>query len=127
MARMDLELLARVADAFIDRRDAHLSPGERRELFAIAQALSCKESANALGVCYETVRARRKRVYRKLGLAGAGEVTSWLLRVTLEILENAPDRPGLAAGALAMGPTGQREGLPAGSPLGAGTMSDARS
>lgn len=93
MARMDLEMLARVADTFLERRAAHLSPGERRELFAIAQALSCKESATALSVCYETVRARRKRVYRKLGLAGAGEVTSWLLRVSLEQLE----RPAVPA------------------------------
>ncbi len=93
MARMDLEMLARVADSFIERRSAHLSPGERRELFAIAQALSCKESATTLGVCYETVRARRKRVYRKLGLAGAGEVTSWLLRVSLEQLEHAASEP----------------------------------
>lgn len=89
MARMDLEMLARVADTFLERRAAHLSPGERRELFAIAQALSCKESATALSVCYETVRARRKRVYRKLGLSGAGEVTSWLLRVSLEQMEHA--------------------------------------
>ncbi len=105
MARMDLEMLARVADSFIERRSAHLSPGERRELFAIAQALSCKESATTLGVCYETVRARRKRVYRKLGLAGAGEVTSWLLRVSLEQLENAAASEPLEAPARLHEPT----------------------
>lgn len=99
MARMDFEMLARVADTFVERRSVHLSPGERRELFAIAQALSCKESASALGVCYETVRARRKRVYRKLGLAGAGEVTSWLLRVTLEQMERATNADPLAPSA----------------------------
>jgi DNA-binding CsgD family transcriptional regulator len=115
---MDLEMLARVAESFLERRAAHLSPGERRELFAIAQALSCKESATALGVCYETVRARRKRVYRKLGLAGAGEVTSWLLRVSLEELERrAPAEPRVATS------TGLRD--PAHLPSTASTLSDA--
>ena len=108
MAGLDLEMLARVADTFVARRAAHLSPGERRELFAIAQAMSCKDSANALGICYETVRARRKRIYRKLGLAGAGELTSALLRMSLELLDGglASADPGIEA------PPPQRETAP---------------
>jgi DNA-binding CsgD family transcriptional regulator len=47
-----------------------LSPSEQRELDHLGRGLSIKDSAQELGLSPETVRVRRKRVYRKMGLAG---------------------------------------------------------
>lgn len=47
-----------------------LSPSEHRELEHLARGLAIKDSARELGLSPETVRVRRKRVYRKMGLSG---------------------------------------------------------
>jgi DNA-binding CsgD family transcriptional regulator len=47
-----------------------LSPSEHRELEHLARGLAIKDSARELGLSPETVRVRRKRVYRKMGLPG---------------------------------------------------------
>jgi DNA-binding CsgD family transcriptional regulator len=53
----------------ISRRH-QLSPSEQREVEHLARGLSIKESAQQLEIAPETVRVRRKRVYRKMKLSG---------------------------------------------------------
>ena len=52
----------------------------------MAQGFACKDSAAAAGVSPETIRARRKRIYRKLDVAGSGELISSLLTLSLKML-----------------------------------------
>jgi len=47
-----------------------LSDSEHHELRHLAHGLAIKDSAKVLGISPETVRVRRKRVYRKMGLGG---------------------------------------------------------
>ena len=56
----------------IDRlvRRYGLSGAEHKELRHLARGLAIKDSARELGLSPETVRVRRKRVYRKMGLGG---------------------------------------------------------
>ena len=56
----------------IDRlvRRYGLSASEHKELRHLARGLAIKDSARELGLSPETVRVRRKRVYRKMGLGG---------------------------------------------------------
>jgi DNA-binding CsgD family transcriptional regulator len=63
-----------------------LTPAERAEIIRIAQGYACKDSAAAADVSPETIRARRKRIYRKLDVPGAGELISRLLALSLESL-----------------------------------------
>lgn len=58
--------------AIVDRvaRRHALSPCEHKELSHLARGLSIKDSARTMGLSPETVRVRRKRVYRKVGLSG---------------------------------------------------------
>jgi hypothetical protein len=75
----------------------------------MAQGFACKDSAAAGDVSPETIRARRKRIYRKLDLAGAGELISALLAVSLQMLATgerieSPQRTGDEAAAAPSGP-----------------------
>jgi DNA-binding CsgD family transcriptional regulator len=81
MAQLDIEALSRISDALTQGK--RLTPAERVELLRIAQGFACKDSASSANVSPETIRARRKRIYRKLGLAGAGETLSSLLALAL--------------------------------------------
>ncbi len=65
---------------------AQLTPAERAELRRIAQGLDCKGSAQEAGLAPETVRCRRKDIYRKLGAKGAEELLVRMLGVALEML-----------------------------------------
>jgi hypothetical protein len=49
--------------------------------------IRCKDSA-AANVSPETIRARRKRIYRKLDVSGSIEVISALLALSLRMLAN---------------------------------------
>jgi DNA-binding CsgD family transcriptional regulator len=77
-------VLASLADRFTEGR--RLTPSERAEVLRIAQGYACKDSANASNVAAETIRARRKRIYRKLDAAGANDVISRLLSAALSEL-----------------------------------------
>ena len=81
---LDLDTLSRVAGQVIE--GSSLTPAERAELLRIARGYACKDSAATAGVSPETIRARRKRIYRKLGAAGAGEVLSRFLGAALRDL-----------------------------------------
>lgn len=86
MAYIDPELLSSLVARYLARKGNVLSPAERTEAIRIAQSISCKASAQASGISYETIRARRKRMYRKLGVSGSTELVSSLLHVSLGIL-----------------------------------------
>jgi DNA-binding CsgD family transcriptional regulator len=84
MVQIELGPLARVAEMLTGRY--RLTPAERLEVMRIAQGFTCKESASAANVSVETIRARRKRIYKKLHVAGAGETLSALLTFALQLL-----------------------------------------
>src|SRR5690242_1517309 len=84
MVELQIDALTRIAAALTDGKS--LTPAERAELLRIAQGFACKDSAAAANVSPETIRARRKRIYRKLGTSGAGETVSALLSLSLREL-----------------------------------------
>ena len=86
MPHIDVEILAPFAAKYMD--GTTLTPAERAEVLRMAQGFACKDSAAAANVSPETIRARRKRIYRKLDLAGSGELISALLALSLKMLAN---------------------------------------
>ena len=102
MPLTDSELLELLTARFLAGARNRLSPSERAELVRIAQGFACKDSAAATGLSDETVRARRKRIYRKLGVPGSHELVSSLLQMSLAMLatgeripaDGAPAPPG---------------------------------
>jgi DNA-binding CsgD family transcriptional regulator len=86
MAQIEIDVLSRLADKLISSAKPPLTPAERSEILRIAQGLACKDSASAANVSPETIRARRKRIYRKLGLPGASETLSALLALSLSMI-----------------------------------------
>ena len=86
MAQIDIEILTPFAARFME--GTTLTPAERAEVLRIAQGFACKDSAAAAGVSPETIRARRKRIYRKLDVPGSGELLASLLSLSLKMLAN---------------------------------------
>ena len=84
MAQIDIEILTPFAAKFME--GTTLTPAERAEVLRIAQGFACKDSAAAAGVSPETIRARRKRIYRKLDVPGSGELLASLLSLSLKML-----------------------------------------
>jgi DNA-binding CsgD family transcriptional regulator len=84
MPQIDIEVLSPFTAKFVE--GTTLTPAERSEVLRMAQGYACKDSAVAASVSPETIRARRKRIYRKLDLAGSGELISTLLALSLEML-----------------------------------------
>ncbi len=84
MAHIDIEILQPFAARFLE--GTNLTPAERAEVLRIAQGFACKDSASAAGVSPETIRARRKRIYRKLDVPGSAEVVSKFLALALKML-----------------------------------------
>jgi DNA-binding CsgD family transcriptional regulator len=81
---IDVDILSPFAARFME--GTTLTPAERSEVLRMAQGFACKDSAAAANVSPETIRARRKRIYRKLNLAGSGELISVLLALSLQML-----------------------------------------
>jgi hypothetical protein len=84
MAQIDIEILTPFAARFME--GTTLTP--------------CKDSAAAAGVSPETIRARRKRIYRKLDVPGSGELLASLLSLSLKMLakgERIEPRPATPA------------------------------
>jgi DNA-binding CsgD family transcriptional regulator len=81
---IDIEILAPFAEKCL--AGSRLTPAERAEVLRMAQGFACKDSAGAAGVSPETIRARRKRIYRKLELTGSGELISTFLAQSLRML-----------------------------------------
>ncbi len=84
MPQIDIEILSPFAAKFLE--GTALTPAERAEVLRMAQGFACKDSAAAAGISPETIRARRKRIYRKLDVAGSGELISALLALSLKML-----------------------------------------
>ena len=84
MPRIDIEILTPFAAKFME--GSTLTPAERAEVLRMAQGFACKDSAAGANVSPETIRARRKRIYRKLDLGGAGELISEMLALSLQML-----------------------------------------
>jgi len=98
MAQIDIEVLQPFAARFLE--GTNLTPAERVEVLRIAQGFACKDSASAADVSPETIRARRKRIYRKLDVPGSAEVLAKLLALSLKMLsagERLDARPLAAA------------------------------
>ncbi|HZZ84858.1 MAG TPA: helix-turn-helix transcriptional regulator [Anaeromyxobacteraceae bacterium] len=98
MPHIDIEILAPFAAKFLE--GTNLTPAERAEVLRMAQGFACKDSAAAAGVSPETIRARRKRIYRKIDASGAGELIARLLSLSLKMLakgERIEPRPVVPA------------------------------
>ncbi|HEX5925588.1 MAG TPA: hypothetical protein VFY45_17270, partial [Baekduia sp.] len=65
---IDADVLAPFAAKYMEGN--RVTPVEQSEVVCSAQGFACKDSAAAAGISPETIRARRKRIYRKLGLSG---------------------------------------------------------
>ncbi len=97
MPHIDIEILSPFSAKFLE--GTSLTPAERSEVLRMAQGFACKDSAAAAGVSPETIRARRKRIYRKLDVSGSGELISSLLALSLTMLakgERVEARPMVA-------------------------------
>lgn len=77
-------------------RKWRLSPAERAELQHLLLGLSCKEAAARLGVSPETIRGRRKQIYRKARVGGAGPLRALLDGVAAD--DEEPAASSAAAG-----------------------------
>ncbi len=84
MPHIEIDTLTPIAAKYMDGKS--LTPAERSEVLRIAQGFACKDSAAAANVSPETIRARRKRIYRKVHVAGAAEIISGLLSISLQML-----------------------------------------
>ena len=84
MPVLDITILTPLVTRFLE--GTYLSPSERAEVPHIAQGFAIKDSAHADNVSVETIRARRKRIYRKVCVSGAGELISALLALSLRML-----------------------------------------
>ncbi len=84
MPHIEIDTLTPIAAKYMDGKS--LTPAERAEVLRIAQGFACKDSAAAANVSPETIRARRKRIYRKVHVAGAAEIISGLLSISLQML-----------------------------------------
>src|SRR5512141_1022235 len=84
MPHIDIDILTPFAAKFME--GTNLTPADRSEVLRLAQGFACKDSAAAAGVSPETIRARRKRIYRKLDVPGSGELISALLALSLQML-----------------------------------------
>ncbi len=94
MPNIDVDVLAPFAARYME--GSSLTPAERAEVLRMAQGFACKDSAASAGVSPETIRARRKRIYRKLDLSGSNDLISELLAFSLQMLakgERVEPRP----------------------------------
>jgi DNA-binding CsgD family transcriptional regulator len=84
MSTAEITILTPLVARFLE--GTHLQPSERAQVLHIAQGFAIKDSANADDLSTETIRSRRKRIYRKVGVSGAGELVSALLALSLQML-----------------------------------------
>ncbi|MGB8933096.1 MAG: helix-turn-helix transcriptional regulator [Anaeromyxobacteraceae bacterium] len=84
MAQINIDILTPFAARYM--QGSSLTPAERAEVLRIAQGFACKDSAAAANVSPETIRARRKRIYRKVDVAGSGVLIASMLKLALDML-----------------------------------------
>ena len=103
MAQIDIEILSPFTARYL--KGTALTPAERVEVLRIAQGYACKDSAAAAGVSPETIRARRKRIYRKTQVDGSGVLIASLLGQALDMLASGETiEPRAATPAVALVP-----------------------
>jgi len=71
----------RIVKEYVDSRP--LTPSEKEEVHRIARGLNAKESSAEAHLSDETIRARRKRLYKKLGVNSHDEVMVAILEATI--------------------------------------------
>ena len=109
MPHIDIELLAPFGAKFME--GTNLTPAERSEVLRMAQGFACKDSAAAAGVSPETIRARRKRIYRKIDMSGANELIAALLALSLKMLAKGEKLEIRPAGPVSPQPTASTGGV----------------
>jgi DNA-binding CsgD family transcriptional regulator len=87
-----------------------LTPAEALELRSMLAGLECKESAQLLGLSGETVRHRRKLIYRKAGVACLGKVIARVLGLEQATTPLATASPIAHASPVAPPPTNPTTG-----------------
>lgn len=100
MPVIDIEILSPFCARFME--GTKLTPAERAEVLRIAQGFACKDSAAAAGISPETIRARRKRIYRKLELSGSSDVIATLLARSVKMLASGERLSPQVAGSSAV-------------------------
>jgi DNA-binding CsgD family transcriptional regulator len=95
MPQIDIDILSPFCTRFL--AGTKLTPAERAEVLRIAQGFACKDSAAAAGISPETIRARRKRIYRKLSMSGSSEVIATLLARSVQMLATGETMEGQSA------------------------------
>lgn len=84
-------IIERTVDTFVKRHlvaDTTLTKFERKEMSNLALGLSCKDASAKENIGNETIRVRRKSIYRKLNVTGHTELIAGLLEllsVTCEV------------------------------------------
>jgi DNA-binding CsgD family transcriptional regulator len=104
MPQIDIDILAPFAAKFME--GTSLTPAERAEVIRMAQGFACKDSAAAANVSPETIRARRKRIYRKIDIGGSGELISRLLALSLRMLADGTRLDSMRPAATPQQPSG---------------------
>ena len=102
MPRIDTATLSTISTHVMEA--AKLTHAEQAEVLRIAQGFACKDSAAVADLALETVRTRRKKIYRKLKVSGSNELLSVLLAVSLARLCGGEQVSGHRAPAVSMAP-----------------------
>lgn len=63
-----------------DLRGRDLSEREQRVATLTAQGLSLKQIAHKEGVCVKTIKARRSKIFKKIGQRGVVHLTRYAIR-----------------------------------------------
>ncbi len=86
-----IEALSVFAAKLMD--SANLTLAERSEAERVAESIACTDSASAVGLPTEAVRACRKRIYDKLGVLRAGALISALQMLASDVLHSRKSSP----------------------------------
>ena len=74
---------ASLSEADSERSREHLTDRELQVLHLVADGLSTKEVARALGIAFRTAACHRSRVLAKLGFTETVSAVRWAIRVGL--------------------------------------------
>lgn len=89
-----------VIAAFVKQCGAEgtLTASERVELRRMSRGCAAKDSVRETGLSPETIRARRKRIYRKLGVEGHVALQQELLAIAVKMLSPKVEETAQPAG-----------------------------
>lgn len=101
LTEVESEQLDRVLTRYLGEARAGLTPSEQSEVRRLIRGFACKEAAADAEISTETVRARRKRIYRKLGTDGAHAFLSEMLALAFTIMAEDSGRKSGASNTVA--------------------------